>query len=47
LNILDRFHIVKMLNKSVDEVRKEEVKRLKENGYEPILNNSKYVTVHF
>jgi len=42
LNILDRFHIVKMLNKSVDEVRKEEVKRLKENGYEPILNNSKY-----
>lgn len=42
LNILDRFHIVKMINKSVDEVRREEVKRLKEGGYEPVLNNSKY-----
>jgi len=42
LNILDCFHIVKMLNKSIDEVRREEVKRLKENGYEPVLKNSKY-----
>lgn len=42
LNILDRFHIVKMLNKSVDEVRREEVKRLKEGGFEPVLTNSKY-----
>ena len=43
LHILDRYHIVALLNKAVDEVRRAEVKDLKSKGYEPVLKNSKYV----
>jgi len=42
LHILDRFHIVAQLNKAVDEVRRAEAKRLKEQGYEALLKHSKY-----
>jgi transposase len=42
LNILDRFHIVKKLNEAVNDVRIEEHRRLKKEGYEPILEKSKY-----
>jgi len=42
LHILDRFHIVAMLNKAVDEVRREEVNRLKDEGYESVLDRIKY-----
>ena len=42
LHILDRFHIVAMLNKAVDEVRRSEAKRLRQAGYEDLLKNSKY-----
>ena len=42
LHILDRFHIVAQLNKAVDEVRRDEVKKMRAQGYEEILKNSKY-----
>lgn len=42
LHILDRFHIVAMLNKAVDEVRRSEAKRLKSQGYEGVLDHTKY-----
>jgi transposase len=42
LHILDRFHIVAMLNKAVDEVRRTEAKKMASEGYEQILKNSKY-----
>ena len=42
LNILDRFHIAKKLGEAVDEVRRQETKRLAAEGYEPILKNSRY-----
>lgn len=42
LNILDRFHIVKKLGEAVDEVRRAEAKQLKQGGYDPVLNNSRY-----
>ena len=42
LNILDRFHIVKKLNEAVDETRRQEVKRLHEQGYDPVLSKSRY-----
>lgn len=42
LHILDRFHIVAKLNKAVDEVRRIEVKRLAEEGYEDALTHTKY-----
>lgn len=42
VHILDRFHIVGLLNRAVDEVRREEVKQLQAKGYEPVLLKSKY-----
>ena len=42
LNVLDRFHIVKKLSEAIDQVRREEAARLKREGYEPVLKNSRY-----
>ncbi len=42
IHILDRFHLVAMLNKAVDEVRASEAKRLKEEGYEPHLKHTRW-----
>ena len=42
LHILDRFHIVVLLNKAVDEVRRQETQRLKRDGYEELLRHSRY-----
>jgi transposase len=42
LNILDRFHIVAKMNEALDEVRREEARRLKEEGYEPVLKNTRW-----
>ena len=42
LHILDRFHIVALLNKAVDAVRRQETDRLKRAGYEEILTHSRY-----
>jgi len=35
LHILDRFHIVAKINKAIDEVRAEEYRKMKKDGYEP------------
>jgi len=43
LNILDRFHIVARLNKALDEVRAQEHRQLKEDGYEPVLTKSRWL----
>jgi transposase len=37
LHILDRFHIVAKMNKTLDEVRAEESRRMKHKGQEPVL----------
>lgn len=42
VNILDRFHIVALLNKAVDEVRRGEQWQMRKDGYEEVLKNSKY-----
>jgi transposase len=42
IHILDRFHIVAKLNKAIDEVRAEEHRQMKKDGYEPILTNSRW-----
>ncbi len=43
LHILDRFHIVQHLNKAIDQIRNEEVRRLKSQGYdEEVLKRTKY-----
>jgi transposase len=43
LHILDRFHIVARLNKALDEVRAAEHRKLKDNGYEPVLTKSRWL----
>jgi transposase len=43
INILDRFHIVARLNKALDEVRAQEHRQMKEDGYEPILTKSRWL----
>ena len=43
IHILDRFHIMAQLSKAIDKVRAQEVKELKEQGYEPILTKSRWL----
>jgi transposase len=42
IHILDRFHIMKQLNQAIDEVRAGEARRLKADGYEPVLKHSRW-----
>jgi len=42
VHVLDRFHIMKKMNEAIDEVRREEAGRLKRDGYEPVLTNSRW-----
>ncbi len=42
-HILDRFHIMKLLNKAIDDVRAKEVKALKAKDYEPVLTNTRWL----
>lgn len=42
LHILDRFHLVANLNKALNEIRAAEARRLKREGYEEVLKNTKY-----
>jgi len=42
VHVLDRFHIVQRMNKAVDKVRAAETRRMREDGYEPILKHSRW-----
>jgi transposase len=42
IHVLDRFHIMAKMNKALDEVRAGEVRRLKADGYEPVLKHSRW-----
>lgn len=42
INVLDRFHIMQKFGKALDEIRASEAKRLKKEGKEPILKNSRW-----
>jgi transposase len=42
IHVLDRFHIMKQFGKALDEIRAEETKRLKRDGYEPVLTKSRW-----
>jgi transposase len=42
LNVLDRFHIMRHMSKTIDEVRAKEAGQLKADGYEPILKHSRW-----
>jgi len=42
-HVLDRFHIMKQLGKAIDDVRAQEVKALKTEGYEPVLKRTRWL----
>jgi transposase len=42
IHVLDRFHIMKQLGKAIDDVRAAETKRLRQDGYEPLLTHSRW-----
>jgi transposase len=42
IHVLDRFHIMQTMNKAIDEVRAEEARRLKRDGYEPVLKHTRW-----
>lgn len=42
LHILDRFHVVSNLNEALNEIRAGEARRMKQDGYEDVLKNTKY-----
>ena len=43
LHILDRFHIIAQLGKAIDQVRTEEARKLKREGYEPLLSATRWL----
>ena len=43
VHVLDRFHTMSMLSKAIDKVRAEEAKRLRAQGYEPVLKGSRWL----
>lgn len=43
VHILDRFHIMALLNKAIDKVRSGEAQRLKRDGHQPVLKHSRWV----
>ena len=42
IHVLDRFHVMRLLNKAVDEVRRGEAGRLERDGYEPVLKHARW-----
>jgi len=42
VHILDRYHLVAQVNKALDKVRAGEARRLKQEGYEPVLTHSRW-----
>jgi transposase len=42
VNILDRFHIVAKMNDALDDVRAAEVRRLAQDGYQPVLKKTRW-----
>lgn len=43
IHVLDRFHIMSHLGKAVDEVRADEARQLRNEGYEPVLKNTRWL----
>ena len=43
LNILDRFHIMKKFNEAIDEVRRQEVKKLEKSGKDNVLSHGRWL----
>lgn len=42
LHILDRFHIMKKFNEAIDQVRREEARKMQQQGVEPVLRHARW-----
>ena len=42
VHVLDRYHVMARMNKAIDEIRAGEARRLKADGYEPVLKHSRW-----
>jgi len=42
VHVLDRFHLMKKMNEAIDQVRREEASRLKQDGYEHVLKHARW-----
>lgn len=42
VHVLDRFHLMTHFSKAIDEIRAEESRQLKRDGYEPVLKHSRW-----
>lgn len=42
VHVLDRYHIMAKMNKAIDKVRAGESRRMKQDGYEPVLKHSRW-----
>ena len=42
VHVLDRFHIMAHMSKAIDEVRAGEARKMKQDGYEPLLKHSRW-----
>jgi transposase len=42
INVLDRFHVMQKFSKALDEIRAEEVRRLKKEGQDPVLTKTRW-----
>jgi transposase len=42
VHVLDRIHVMQKFGKALDAIRAEEVKRLRRDGYEPVLKRSRW-----
>jgi transposase len=42
VHILDRFHVMSRMNKALDKIRADEVRRLRREGYEPVLKHARW-----
>lgn len=42
VHVLDRFHIMKLMNTAIDDVRRAEVKQRERDGFDPVLKNSRW-----
>jgi transposase len=42
VHVLDRFHVMQGFSRAIDEIRAEEQRQLKRDGYEPVLKHSRW-----
>ena len=42
VHVLDRFHLMSRFSKALDEIRADEARRMKQEGYQPVLKHSRW-----